>query len=114
MHLLTKWHDVFPSEKVKFKCSISNSSEYTFSWSRDGQNIPDPGPNVLLQEDGSLLTVTMGPPEQFSGSYTCKALHKATGDRAIAANSEILMVHREWNGLFVCLSVLRGTAVLKI
>lgn len=95
VRLLTKWRDVFLSEKVKFECSISSSSEYTFSWSRDGQEIKASDPNVMLPGDGALLMVTVGAPEQSSGSYTCKALHKATKLEVIATNSETLMVHRK-------------------
>lgn len=101
---LTRWRDVFPSEKVEFKCSISNSSEYTFTWSRDGQNI-----TATNLPNGSLLTMTVGEPD--SGSYTCKAHHTATGRQAAAGNSEMLTVHRKWDSLFVRL---RGTAVCEI
>lgn len=102
--LLTKWSDVFLSEKVTLKCNISSSSEYMFIWSRNGQEITASDPNVLLPGDGSLLTMTMGAPEQSSGSYTCKAYHNATGNLSKARNFKKLTVHRKWKG-FVCVSV---------
>lgn len=104
--LLTPWHDVFPSEKVEFQCSVSinNSYEYTFTWSRDGHNILPSNSG-----DGSLLTVTVGALD--SGSYTCKAHHTATGHQTASGNSEMLTVHRKWHSLFVRL---RGTAVCEI
>lgn len=102
--LLTRWHDVFPSEKVEFLCNITNSSEYTFTWSRDGRNIPANTGN------GSLLTVTVGE-QDSAGSYTCKAQHTATGRQVAADNSEMLKVHRKWDSLFVRL---RGTAECEI
>ncbi|XP_075878642.1 hemicentin-2 isoform X3 [Nelusetta ayraudi] len=87
--LLTPWHDVFPSEKVEFQCSVSinNSYEYTFTWSRDGHNILPSNSG-----DGSLLTVTVGALD--SGSYTCKAHHTATGHQTASGNSEMLTVHQ--------------------
>lgn len=111
--LLTKWRDVYLSERVKFECSISNSSQYTFSWTRDGHAITASESSELLSVDGSLLTVVMGAPERSSGSYTCKAIHKATRQEVIAANSEMLTVHREWTCLFVCQSILHGSAVIE-
>lgn len=104
VHLLTPWHDVFPSEKVEFQCNISNSSEYTFTWSRDGKNIL-----ASNSGEGSLLTVTVGALD--SGSYTCKAHHTATGHQTASGNSEMLTVHRKLVSLFVRL---RGTAVCEI
>lgn len=103
VRLLTKWLDVFPSEKVEFECSISNKSEYTFTWSRDGKEITASNPG-----DGSLLMMTVD--TWSSGIYTCKALHTATG-RLATASSEILTVHCKWDSLFVHL---RGTAVCEI
>lgn len=109
VHLLTTWRDVFLSEKVKLECRISSSADYTFSWTRDGRDVTASDSTVSLAGDGSQLTLTMGEPESSSGSYTCKALHKATGSLAVAANSETLRVLGEWKGLLLCRSVLRGT-----
>lgn len=94
VHVLTKWNKVYLSEKVKFKCSISNSTEYTFSWSKDGREITASDSNVLLSGDGSLLSMTMVS-THLTGSYTCKALHSATGHWATATNSETLTVLRK-------------------
>lgn len=93
---LTSWLDVFPTEKVEFKCNIdTDSSDYTFAWSRDGKVIGGSDPNVLLSEDGSLLTVTAAA-ETYSGLYTCKAHDKTTGHNTSAANSPKLKVYRKY------------------
>ncbi|XP_068608306.1 carcinoembryonic antigen-related cell adhesion molecule 5-like [Brachionichthys hirsutus] len=60
--------DVFPSEKVEFICSITGSSHWTFSWSRDGQEVQDSDPNVSLSAEGSMLKLTAATPT-YSGSY---------------------------------------------
>ncbi|KAM9341839.1 Fc receptor-like protein 5 [Pholidichthys leucotaenia] len=69
--LQTSWYDVFPSEKVELRCSISNSenSEWTFSWYRDDSKITSDG--------SSVLTVTADP--QKHGSYFCEGKHKTKG-----------------------------------
>lgn len=94
--LLTAWTDVYPTEKVEFKCNIdTDSSDYTFTWSRDGQEIGGSDPNVLLSEDGSLLTITVAA-ESSSGGYTCKAHDKTTGRNTSATNSRKLKVLRKF------------------
>lgn len=83
-------------EKVEFKCNIeTDSSDYTFTWSRDGKEIGRSDPNVLLSEEGSLLTITAAA-ETYSGGYTCKAHDKTTGNNTSATNSLKLKVYRKY------------------
>lgn len=90
--LQTTWPDVFPSEKVEFSCSVNGSSEWTFTWSRNGQEVQDSDPNVSLSEEGSMLTITAAT-QTYSGSYTCKAHHKTKGVTIAASNSVELKVY---------------------
>lgn len=92
LQLQTTWPDVFPSEKVELNCSVTGSSDWTFIWSRNGQQVQDSDPNVSLSEEGSVLTITAAA-QVYSGSYTCKAHHKTKGVTTAASNSLELQVY---------------------
>ncbi|XP_060912675.1 obscurin [Labrus mixtus] len=78
LQLLSTWLDVFPSEKVEFRCGIAGSSDWSFTWKRNQEQVEASDPNVSLFTDGSNLTVTAADPN-YSGSYSCKGQHKTNG-----------------------------------
>ncbi|XP_077464560.1 cell adhesion molecule CEACAM5 [Stigmatopora argus] len=80
LHLLSHCSDVFPSEEVHFECRVNDSSDWTFSWYRNGQPVEDADPNVSLNSSHTkaLLTIT-AESQLYSGTYTCKAHHKTKG-----------------------------------
>ncbi|XP_028265658.1 carcinoembryonic antigen-related cell adhesion molecule 5-like isoform X2 [Parambassis ranga] len=63
---MTAWLDVFPSESVKFNCSIEGSSDWTLSWYRDYDEIGSEN----LSEDGAVLTIP-SVSQTHSGNYSC-------------------------------------------
>lgn len=73
VQLLSGWTEVFLSEKVEFSCNVDGSSDWTFTWYRDEQQVQDSDPNVSIE--GSKLTLTAASDAQ-SGSYSCKGHHK--------------------------------------
>ncbi|XP_074500369.1 hemicentin-1 isoform X2 [Sebastes fasciatus] len=89
---LSAWLDVFPSEKVKLSCSVTGSSDWTFTWYRDEQKLPDPDPNVSLSAEGSEITITAAT-QTYTGSYSCKGLHKTKGVTTLASSSVKLTVY---------------------
>ncbi|XP_068180932.1 obscurin-like protein 1 isoform X2 [Antennarius striatus] len=84
--------DVFPSEKVEFSCSIAGSSDWTFTWSRDGQEVQESDPNVSLFAEGSILKLSAAT-QTYSGSYNCKGHHKTKNVITAASNSLGLTVN---------------------
>uniref|UniRef100_A0A3P8S0D3 Ig-like domain-containing protein n=1 Tax=Amphiprion percula TaxID=161767 RepID=A0A3P8S0D3_AMPPE len=83
------WLEIFPSEKVKFSCTISGSSDWTFTWYRNGDKI-DADANFSFPGDGSVLTITAA---TNSGKYTCKGQHKTKSVMTQSSNSLELKVH---------------------
>ncbi|XP_073326373.1 hemicentin-1 [Pagrus major] len=86
------WLDVFPSEKVVLNCSVAGSSDWSFTWSRSGQDIQASDPSVSLSAEGSVLTVTADA-QTSSGSYSCKGLHKTKGVTTPESNTLKLTVY---------------------
>ncbi|XP_070825108.1 cell adhesion molecule CEACAM5 [Chaetodon trifascialis] len=78
LQLQSTWLDVFPSEKVVFNCNIHGSSDWTFTWFRNDQEVQDSDPNVSLSADQSVLTITAAT-QTYSGHYSCKGHHKTKG-----------------------------------
>ncbi|KAI9530687.1 hypothetical protein NQZ68_000177 [Dissostichus eleginoides] len=70
---LSSWLDVFPSEKVEFGCNVDGSSDWTFTWYRNAEQLQVTDPNVSAL--GSKLTIT-ATTTTYSGSYSCKGHHK--------------------------------------
>ncbi|XP_035512107.1 hemicentin-1-like [Morone saxatilis] len=89
LELQSTWLDVFPSEKVKFSCSITGSSDWTFTWFRNGAKVQS-DPNVSLSAEGSILTITAA--KIHSGSYSCKGHHKTKSVFSAVSNSHELKV----------------------
>ncbi|XP_076597526.1 hemicentin-1 [Chaetodon auriga] len=75
LQLQSTWLDVFPSEKVVFNCKINGSSDWTFTWFRDDQEVQDSDPNVSLPADKSVLKITAAT-QTYSGQYSCLGHHK--------------------------------------
>lgn len=83
LQLRSRWSEVFVSETVELECSIAGSSDWTFTWSKD---------NVPLSADTSVLTVT-AQDQNDAGHYSCRGLHKTTGNQTAASNSVTIKVH---------------------
>ncbi|KAM4609956.1 obscurin-like protein 1 [Polymixia lowei] len=87
----TQWLDVFPSEKVELSCEVQGSSDWTFTWHRDGQQI-NADSAVSLAPEGSILTITPGS-QIYSGNYVCRGHHKAKSVTTEDSDSLTLQVH---------------------
>ncbi|XP_008302306.1 titin-like [Stegastes partitus] len=85
---VSTWSDVFPSEKVEFRCTVSDSSDWTFTWYRSGNKI-DSDPSLSFSGDGSVLTITSA----TGGIYSCKGQHKTNGVMTQSSNSLQLNVY---------------------
>lgn len=73
----SEWLDVFPGEEVEFACEINSSDlsdryEWTYSWSRDGQQLEDAVDSVSISADGYFFNITAATPGH-QGGYSCKA-----------------------------------------
>ncbi|XP_031700313.1 titin [Anarrhichthys ocellatus] len=92
LQLQSEWSDVFPSEKVELSCSVTGSSDWTFTWYRNTQQLQEPDPNVSLSPEGSKLTITAAT-QTHSGSYSCEAHHKTKSVTTKSSNSVKLTVY---------------------
>uniref|UniRef100_A0A3Q3LP34 Immunoglobulin superfamily member 1-like n=1 Tax=Mastacembelus armatus TaxID=205130 RepID=A0A3Q3LP34_9TELE len=89
LQLQSKWLEVFPSEKVKFICNVSRSSDWNINWIKDGQPIKEP--NLSLSAEKSVLTITAAT-QTDSGNYGCEVQHKTKLTKTLS-NSLLLKVH---------------------
>nr|XP_020490707.1 titin-like [Labrus bergylta] len=92
LQLQSTWLDVFPSEKVEFRCDVAGSSDWSFTWKQNQGQVEASDPNVSLFKDGSILTVTAADPN-YSGSYSCKGQHKTQGNYTADSEPLQLTVH---------------------
>ncbi|XP_041656198.1 hemicentin-1 isoform X2 [Cheilinus undulatus] len=92
LKLQSLWLDVFPSEKVEFRCTFTGSSDWSIVWSRNEEQVEDSDPNVSLSTDRSILTITAANPI-YSGSYSCKGQHKRKVISTADSNTLQLTVH---------------------
>ncbi|XP_040927567.1 B-cell receptor CD22 isoform X2 [Betta splendens] len=94
----TRWLDVFPTEKVKLTCEITNSSEWTFTWFHNGTEIPPSDSHLTLSSEKSVLTITAGP--TYSGQYNCQGVHKTKSNiKTQHSNSLKVTVHEHPSSL---------------
>ncbi|XP_077430957.1 cell adhesion molecule CEACAM5 isoform X3 [Vanacampus margaritifer] len=92
LHLQSPWSDVFPFEKAQFGCGIIDSSEWTFTWYRNGQRLPDADLNVSSNTSNQVTLTIAEASQAHSGTYSCKAHHKVKGD-SINSNQVELKVY---------------------
>ncbi|XP_077369722.1 obscurin-like protein 1 [Festucalex cinctus] len=92
LHLQSPWWDVFPFEKAEFRCSINDSSDWTFTWYRNEQRLPDADINVSSNPPHQETLTIAEASRAHSGIYSCKAHHKVKGD-SINSNQVELKVY---------------------
>ncbi|XP_057683015.1 carcinoembryonic antigen-related cell adhesion molecule 5 isoform X2 [Corythoichthys intestinalis] len=80
LHMLSHWQEVFPFEEAYFECRVNDSSDWTFSWYRNGQPVQDADQNVSLNSSHQALLTITAASQKYSGTYSCKAHHKTKGN----------------------------------
>ncbi|XP_008411979.1 basement membrane-specific heparan sulfate proteoglycan core protein isoform X2 [Poecilia reticulata] len=75
LQLTSAFSEVFTSEKVVLKCSISSSSGWTFIWEKDGKQLSQ---NADISFHDSELTITANSID-LSGQYTCRGKEQGKG-----------------------------------
>ncbi|KAM4571549.1 basement membrane-specific heparan sulfate proteoglycan core protein isoform 1-T1 [Fundulus diaphanus] len=90
LKLLSPWLDVFEKETLNFSCEVS-SSEWTFTWQRDGTELQD-NSRLIQNEKGSILNI---PAVRLNdkGLYTCKAHLKHRSVSSDFSNSANVLVY---------------------
>ncbi|XP_056131141.1 hemicentin-2-like [Lampris incognitus] len=87
----TSWPDVFPSETVALTCGMQNSSDWIYTWHRDGRRL-EVHPDLSFGPDTSSLSLTPAKPE-FSGTYACDGEHKHRRVKTKSSNQLHVTVH---------------------
>lgn len=88
--------DVFLSEKVELSCTVDGSSDWTFTWQRNKEELHG-APGFSFLGDGSVLTVS-AENENQSGSYTCKGQHRTRGvSTKESSNAYNIKVNSKYN-----------------
>nr|XP_057939709.1 carcinoembryonic antigen-related cell adhesion molecule 5-like [Doryrhamphus excisus] len=78
----TEWVDVFPTESVTLSCEITKTSDWMYTWQRDGQAIQrDAG--VSLGSDGRTLSIVSAS-SHHQGQYSCSGKLKS---RSVSSDS---------------------------
>ncbi|KAF3860484.1 hypothetical protein F7725_000739 [Dissostichus mawsoni] len=79
---ITPWLDVFPTEGVNLTCGMDVSSDWTYTWFRDGQLVK--ADKVLsFGSDAANLSISSASASQH-GQYSCSAQLKS---RSVSSNS---------------------------
>ncbi|KAM6983048.1 cell adhesion molecule CEACAM5 [Tautogolabrus adspersus] len=79
---MTPWLDVFPEESVQLKCAMDQGSGWTYTWSRDEQEVQSDGV-VSFDQGGALLSIKSAS-AAHKGQYKCKGHLK---ERSVSSNS---------------------------
>lgn len=74
MKKMTPWLHVFPTESLVLSCEMNGSSDWTFMWYKDGQEIHN-GQGVSFNQDATVLTINLAS-ASHRGQYSCLGKHK--------------------------------------
>nr|XP_046252037.1 titin isoform X2 [Scatophagus argus] len=69
LKLITSWSDVFPDESVKLSCGLNRSSEWTYTWYKDGQQVQ--ADNVVSFESRGATLSIQSASAAHAGQYKC-------------------------------------------
>ena len=94
LKLVTPWSDVFPSERVEMSCAVQGSSDWSFTWYRNG-DIVSGDSAVSLGAEGESLTI-LSATQTHQGLYTCTSHHKTRNIGSGPSNSVDITVHCEF------------------
>ncbi|XP_018541401.1 titin isoform X1 [Lates calcarifer] len=92
LHLQSTWLEVFPSEKVELYCNMTDSSDWTINWHRNGVQVKNSDPNVTFSAENSILMITEAS-NTHSGNYSCKGQHKSKSFSTQDSNSLSITVN---------------------
>ncbi|KAL3064292.1 hypothetical protein OYC64_000555 [Pagothenia borchgrevinki] len=79
---ITQWQDVFPTEGVKLSCGMDGSSDWKYTWFRDGQLVKQ-DKVLYFGSDAATLSISSASASQ-RGQYSCSAQLKS---RSVSSNS---------------------------
>lgn len=95
----TPWSDVFPDESVKFSCEMKDSSDWIYTWYRDGQEVQADGV-VSFDSSRATLSINSASPVH-AGQYTCMGSLNGRSVSSRKSSGFNLTVHGEFSFLKV-------------
>ncbi|KAE8293501.1 hypothetical protein D5F01_LYC08613 [Larimichthys crocea] len=87
----TQWLDVFPDESVQLSCGMSDSSEWIYTWRKDGQEV-QANTHVSFDSNGATLFIKSAS-AAHAGPYTCSAKIKGRSVTSIISSGLKLIVY---------------------
>ncbi|XP_032376618.1 sialoadhesin [Etheostoma spectabile] len=82
LKLATPWLDVFPTESVKLSCGMDGTSDWTYTWDKDGQQVRA---DIVASFDSNGATLSISSASAaHAGQYNCKGHLK---DRSLSSSS---------------------------
>lgn len=86
---MTPWLDVFPTERVKLRCGMKNSSDdWKYTWYRGSEFVPNGN------TDTSILLISSVSASD-SGNYSCSGTLKARPVNSTSSSELLLKVYGE-------------------
>lgn len=82
LELITPWLDVFPTESVKLRCGLGNSSDWTYTWYKQLQEVQ--ADNVVSFDSNRATLSISSAAVVHGGQYNCMG-HLT--DRSVRSNS---------------------------
>lgn len=93
---LTPWLDVFPTESVKLSCGMDGSSDWTYTWYRDGQKVQ--ADNVVSFDSNEATLSIYSASAAHAGQYKCKGhLNERSVSSSISSSGITLTVYGEFS-----------------
>ncbi|XP_027144315.1 hemicentin-1 [Larimichthys crocea] len=87
----TQWLDVFPDESVQLSCGMSDSSDWIYTWHKDGQEV-QANTHVSFDSNGATLFIKSAS-AAHAGQYTCSANIKGRSVNSIISSGLKLIVY---------------------
>ncbi|XP_029291378.1 hemicentin-1 [Cottoperca gobio] len=88
---ITDWMDVFPTESVKLSCNMSHSSDWTYTWYKDRQQVQADN-TVSFDSDAATLSISSAS-ASHRGQYSCLGKLKSRPVSSIVSSEITLHVY---------------------
>ncbi|KAF1390447.1 hypothetical protein PFLUV_G00058140 [Perca fluviatilis] len=90
LKLVTPWLDVFPTESVKLSCGMDVTSDWTYTWFKDGQQVL--AHTVSFDSDAATLSISSAA-ASHRGQYRCSGKLKSRSVSSNFSSVQTLDVH---------------------
>lgn len=112
LRLMTSWLDVFPAETVEMSCGMGNSSDWTYTWYKDLQEVKA---DKVVSFDSNKATLSIySASTDHAGQYVCMGHLNGRSVNSSSSSPLRLVVYGEFSFFIIHEKITSKSTKFKI